>query len=116
MSVSRAAARFSKLIWIKAVDNSSEEQYKILLSHTPNFQKEMITKDQFDLVLAGHTHGGQIFPFHLLAKPANDNFLAGLYDVNGSQMYVSRGTGYWGPPLRLFAPSEITVFKLLPQK
>ncbi len=56
----------------------------------------MITKDQFDLVLAGHTHGGQIFPFHLLAKPANDNFLAGLYDVNGSQMYVSRGTGYWG--------------------
>ena len=115
VSIARGSP-FFKIDLDKTVDNSSEEQYKILLSHTPNFQKEMITKDQFDLVLAGHTHGGQIFPFHLLAKPANDNFLAGLYDVNGSQMYVSRGTGYWGPPLRLFAPSEITVFKLLPQK
>ena len=87
----------------------------ILLAHSPLYFKEYVRWGA-DLVLAGHTHGGQIFPFHLLAKPANDNFLAGLYDVNGSQMYVSRGTGYWGPPLRLFAPSEITVFKLLPQK
>ncbi len=115
VSIARGSP-FFKIDLDKTLDNSSDEQYKILLSHTPNFQKEMITKDQFDLLLSGHTHGGQIFPFHLLVKPANGNYLAGLYDVNDSQMYVSRGTGYWGPPLRLFAPSEITVIKLRPEK
>ena len=56
-----------------------------------------------------------IFPFHLLVKQAN-KYLAGLYDVNDTKLYLSRGTGYWGPPMRLFAPSEITVIRLKPEK
>ena len=67
-------------------------------------------------MLSGHTHGGQIFPFHYFVEQANDGILAGFYNRNGINMYVSRGTRYWGPPMRLFAPSEITVFNLKPQK
>ncbi len=111
VSISRGSP-FFKIDLEKTLDNSSENQYKILLSHTPNFQEEE-SNQQFDLQLSGHTHGGQIFPFHLLVKQAN-KYLAGLYEVNGRQMYISRGTGYWGPPMRLFAPSEITVIKLRP--
>lgn len=110
-----AGSPFFKIDLDRTLDNSSQEEYKILLSHTPNFQKAMINEKQFDLQLSGHTHGGQIFPFHFLVKKAN-NYLAGLYKVNDSQLYVSRGTGYWGPPMRLLAPSEITVIKLKPQK
>ena len=61
----------------------------------------------FNLVLAGYTHGGQIFPFHLPVQKAN-KYLSGTYQVNGSDVYVSRGAGYWGPPMRILAPSEIT--------
>ena len=106
---------FFKIDVDRTLENSSDGQYKILLSHTPRFQKEMITKAQYDLQLSGHTHGGQIFPFHLLVKQAN-KYLAGLYDVNDTKLYLSRGTGYWGPPMRLFAPSEITVIRLKPEK
>lgn len=109
-----AGSPFFKIDIDKTLDNSSEGEYKILLSHTPNFQKAMISKQQFDLQLSGHTHGGQIFPFHLLVKQAN-KYLAGMYDVHDTKLYVSRGTGYWGPPMRLFAPSEITVIRLKPE-
>jgi len=115
VSIARSSP-FFKIDLDKTLDNSSKEQYKILLSHTPDFQKDMTAEERFDLVLSGHTHGGQIFPFHFLVKRANNGYLAGLYELNGSRMYVSRGTGYWGPPLRLFAPSEITVVRLQPQK
>lgn len=103
----------------KAMNSSSQDQFRILMSHSPlPHGKE--TKDYsalVDLQISGHTHGGQIFPFHFLVKPVN-RYLAGLYDLNGSKskIYVSRGTGYWGPPMRLFAPSEITLFKIVPSK
>ena len=114
VSIARGSP-FFKIDVDRTLENSSDGQYKILLSHTPRFQKEMITKAQYDLQLSGHTHGGQIFPFHLLVKQAN-KYLAGLYDVNDTKLYLSRGTGYWGPPMRLFAPSEITVIRLKPEK
>ena len=79
------------------------------MSHTPvDFGKDNI----FDLEVSGHTHGGQIFPFHVLAKLHN-RYLAGLYQMeNGAQIYVTRGAGQWGPQMRFLAPSEITVIRL----
>lgn len=98
-----------------ALYGSDKDNYVIMLSHTPKIAKG-ITKENVDLQLSAHTHGGQIFPFHYIVKQNNYNHLAGFYNEKGVKMYVSRGTGYWGPPIRLFAPSEITVFNLLPKK
>lgn len=81
-----------------------------MLSHQPKFINSM-DKDA-DLVICGHTHGGQIFPFSLLVL-LDQPFLAGLYRVNDKmRVYVSRGAGFWGPPVRLLAPSEITLLEL----
>jgi predicted MPP superfamily phosphohydrolase len=79
----------------------------IVLSHQP--RSIFLVKDKrCDLMLSGHTHGGQIFPFGLLVKLAQP-FVAGLHEFDkGKQIFVSRGTGYWGPPLRVLAPSEIS--------
>ncbi|MDH5181993.1 MAG: metallophosphoesterase [Gammaproteobacteria bacterium] len=79
----------------------------IVLAHQP---KMMLHMDNYrcDLMLSGHTHGGQIFPFGLLVM-TDQPYLAGLYNhTRDKQIFVSRGTGYWGPPLRVLAPSEIT--------
>jgi predicted MPP superfamily phosphohydrolase len=79
----------------------------IVLSHQP--RSIFLVKDKrCDLMLSGHTHGGQIFPFGLLVKLAQP-FVAGLHEFQkGKQIFVSRGTGYWGPPLRVLAPNEIS--------
>lgn len=94
--------------------NALPDQYKILVSHTPaDFQSQ----NDFDLELSGHTHGGQIFPFHILTKIYNKHFLSGLYNLtNGAKLYISRGSGQWGPQMRFLAPSEITVIELRPQQ
>ena len=79
----------------------------IALAHQP-VQVESFENYPVDLVLSGHTHGGQIFPFGLLVRLAQP-YLAGLYrHTERMQVYVSRGTGFWGPPIRIFAPAEIT--------
>lgn len=110
-----AGARESlKINFDRTLKNSSISEYKLLMSHHPQVI-DYVTKVGFDLQLSGHTHGGQIYPFHWLAKKAN-KYLAGKYQVNGVDLYVSRGTGYWGPPMRLFAPSEIALIKLKAQK
>ncbi|MDR1694157.1 MAG: metallophosphoesterase [Lactobacillaceae bacterium] len=95
----------------KVMEDVSEDSYKILMSHAPHIV-DGLPEGMFDLQLSGHTHGGQIFPFHILAKMEN-KYLAGLYDVNGTKLYVSRGAGHWGPPLRFLAPSEITFIKVM---
>lgn len=64
------------------------------------------------LQLSGHTHGGQIFPFNFLVR-LQQPYIAGLYDHEKTKLYVSRGTGYWGPPMRLGAPAEITEIELV---
>ncbi len=79
----------------------------IVLSHQPR-SISLVENKRCDLMLSGHTHGGQIFPFGLLVKLAQP-YIAGLYEFQeGKQIFVSRGTGYWGPPLRVLAPSEIS--------
>jgi len=64
-----------------------------------------------DLQLSGHTHGGQIWPFRYLVRLAV-RWVEGLHERDGCLLYVSRGTGFWGPPLRLLAPAEITEITL----
>ncbi len=98
----------------KAAKKANKQNYRVLLSHNPSIV-DMVTSKDFDLVLSGHTHGGQIFPFNFLAEKAN-KYLAGLYEVNGAHLYVSRGVGYWGPPMRFGAPAEITLIQIHPQK
>lgn len=90
---------------------SDQKQYKILLSHNPELANS-ISSFNFQMMLAGHTHGGQIFPFHFFVKKANQ-YLSGDYNVNGIKLHVSNGSGTWGPKMRLFAPSEITVIDLI---
>ena len=97
-------------LW-RALNKSTKEDYKILLSHTPTIV-DGLSRDLVDLVLSGHTHGGQIFPFHILVKQAN-KYLAGQYKVNDIDLYVSRGVGTCGPTMRLFAPSDIVMINLL---
>lgn len=83
---------------------------RILLAHQPNSAPAAAAAG-FDLQLSGHTHGGQIWPWSLLARRAN-RFLAGLGREGRMWVYTSRGTGYWGPPMRFGAPAEITLIRL----
>lgn len=83
----------------------------LLLAHQPGQVGDAVAAG-VDLQLSGHTHGGQIWPFHLIVR-LEQGALAGLSrHGDRTQLYTSRGTGFWGPPLRVFAPSEITVLVL----
>lgn len=83
----------------------------IALAHQPVSVHELAGHG-VDLQLSGHTHGGQIWPFNLLVR-LQQPYVAGLYRHDArTQVYVSRGTGFWGPPMRLFAPAEITELRL----
>ncbi len=83
---------------------------KIVLAHQPN-SIHSVHEIGADLQLSGHTHGGQFWPFTYLTKIVNP-YIAGFYDHYGTQIYVNRGTGYWGPPLRIGVPAEITLIRL----
>lgn len=84
---------------------------KLLLAHQPR-SAEAAEKAGFDLQLSGHTHGGQFLPWNFFV-PMQQPFVAGLDRLNKLWVYTSRGTGYWGPPLRFGAPSEITHIRLV---
>ena len=94
----------------KALENTQNEP-TVLLAHQPKYVNEIETKG-IDLILCGHTHGGQIFPFNFLVK-LQQPYVRGLHIHNEfTQVYVNKGTGFWGPPMRLGASSEITYLKL----
>lgn len=84
---------------------------RILLAHQPR-SAHAAAQAGFDLQLSGHTHGGQFFPWNLFV-PLQQPFTAGLNRLGRLWVYTSRGTGYWGPPKRFGAPSEITCVKLV---
>jgi predicted MPP superfamily phosphohydrolase len=84
---------------------------KLLLAHQPR-SCAAAAECGFDLQLSGHTHGGQFFPW-MFFVPLQQPFVAGLDRLNDLWVYTSRGTGYWGPPVRLGAPSEITRLRLV---
>jgi len=83
---------------------------RILLAHQPRSARAAAPAG-YHLQLSGHTHGGQFLPWNFLVR-MQQPFTAGLHRLGGLQVYVSRGTGYWGPPKRLGAPSEITLLRL----
>jgi predicted MPP superfamily phosphohydrolase len=83
---------------------------KVLLAHQPVSAHAALNAG-FDLQLSGHTHGGQFFPWNYLAY-LNQPFLKGLHQLGSMWVYVNSGIGYWGPPLRLGAPPEITLITL----
>nr|WP_243749725.1 metallophosphoesterase [Nocardia ignorata] len=86
----------------------------VLLAHQPKQIADAVAAG-VALQISGHTHGGQIWPFHYLVR-LDQPVVAGLSrHANNTQLYTSRGTGFWGPPLRVFAPSEITVLVLHPE-
>jgi hypothetical protein len=84
----------------------------VLLAHQPR-QFPEAARHGVPLTLSGHTHGGQIWPFSWIVALAQP-YLAGLHRRGDSLLYVSRGTGFWGPPMRVFAPAEITLLRLQP--
>lgn len=85
---------------------------KLLLAHQPR-SAAAAAEAGFDVQLSGHTHGGQFWPWNLFV-PMQQPFVAGLHRLRRLWIYTSRGTGYWGPPLRFGAPSEITRLRLVP--
>ncbi|WP_217180373.1 metallophosphoesterase [Streptomyces sp. AC495_CC817] len=94
-----------------ALDGADPDLPVLLLAHQPKFIDRAAAAG-IDLQLSGHTHGGQIWPFHHLVR-LDQPALAGL-SRHGTRtlLYTSRGTGFWGPPFRVFAPSEITLLVL----
>lgn len=96
----------------RALDGVDESAPTVLLAHQP-VQVHTAAEHGVDLQLSGHTHGGQMWPFHyavLAVQPA----LAGLSTVDGVQLYISRGAGFWGPPMRVGAPPDVSVLVLQP--
>ncbi|MCX7009153.1 MAG: metallophosphoesterase, partial [Kiritimatiellaeota bacterium] len=119
-------------LWLAGVDNRSGHLFRqpcfddelaaladvptnacvILLKHEPRFAGPL----PVDLILSGHTHAGQIFPFQAVVRSYYP-FLAGLHQLDArTQLYISRGAGTWGPPFRLGAPPELTLLILEPAR
>lgn len=100
---------------LKTLDGErARERFILLLRHRPGLYQKIA--GLFDLQLSGHTHGGQIWPARYLAQRAN-GIASGLATLQGehgeSAIYVTLGTGVWGPPMRLFTPPEVTVIDLV---
>jgi hypothetical protein len=89
-----------------AVAGRAPERAVVLLAHQPKAIDQAVLHG-VDLQLSGHTHGGQIWPWGALVR-LQQPFVRGLHRVGASQIYVSCGTGFWGPPMRMGAPAEIT--------
>ena len=94
----------------KAIENAPEHDFSLLLAHQPSSVYEA-AKAGWKMQISGHTHGGQFFPFNFVVGMVHE-FSAGLAKHLETFIYVSRGAGYWGPPNRLGAPSEITKITL----
>lgn len=84
---------------------------RLLLAHQPR-SAPAAAEAGFDVQLSGHTHGGQFWPWNLFVR-LQQPYTAGLHRLRGLWVYTSRGTGYWGPPKRFGAPSEITLLRLV---
>lgn len=94
----------------RARAGSPAADVSILLAHQPKSLRDA-SRAGFDLQISGHTHGGQFFPWNLVAAMGQP-FIKGLHLQDRTWIYVSKGTGYWGPPVRLGARSEIAVITL----
>lgn len=95
----------------KALQGGEDSHLKILLSHRPGVVEEA-SKVGFDLQLSGHTHGGQFFPWTLVVRFVHRYFLGLSLHDQKTWVYVSPGTGWWGPPMRMGTQSEVTILTL----
>ncbi|MFA6464649.1 MAG: hypothetical protein WCT30_02770, partial [Desulfurivibrionaceae bacterium] len=91
-----------------------KENFTLLLKHRPDIDPNSV--GLFDLQLSGHTHKGQIFPFNLLTWFFYPHRAGELTRLHSGFLYLSRGTGTWGPPIRFLAPPEVTIIDLVPAK
>jgi len=97
----------------KALKDRDSKYPTILLAHQPHAARKALDMyDNIDLILSGHTHGGQFFPLHIPVYLWNP-FFRGLYKMKDTQIYVSSGTVYWGIPLRIGSTPEISVITLI---
>lgn len=96
---------------LAASRGSEGAKLRILLAHQPKIAP-LASKAGFDLQLSGHTHGGQFWPWTWVARRVHRGLLQGLTRVNQMWVYVSPGTGTWGPPVRLGTSTEITLLQL----
>jgi len=97
----------------KLLSGLPRDKFTLFLKHRSEVEKSSI--GLFDLQLSGHAHKGQIFPFSLIHYFIYEH-IAGLYALpSGSHIYVSRGSGTWGPPMRVLAPPEVTIIDLVPK-
>ena len=94
----------------RALDGTDRARPTVLLAHQPVQVAEAADRG-VDLQLSGHTHGGQMWPFHYVVQAVQPS-LAGLSNFGDTQLYVSRGAGFWGPPVRVGAPPDISVLTL----
>lgn len=83
----------------------------VLLAHQP-IQAPDAARHGVDLQLSGHTHGGQIAPFQLIVRASGQPVVSGLGEVDGMPVYVTNGAGFWGPPVRVGAPPDVTLVQL----
>ncbi len=97
---------------VLAQQGSMEGDIKVLLAHQPQSIYAGSTVN-YHLQISGHTHGGQLFPWTYVTDLVQP-YIHGLYKVENTQLYVSRGTGYWGPPIRIGAPAEVAFLHLVP--
>lgn len=94
----------------RAMAGVGPSQATVLLAHQP-VQVSEAAERGIDLQLSGHTHGGQMWPFHHIVSAVQPS-IAGLSTVGDTQLYVTRGAGFWGPPVRIGAPPDISVLTL----
>ncbi|MFD8496964.1 metallophosphoesterase [Amycolatopsis sp. NPDC059657] len=95
----------------RALSGADESLPVLLVAHQPKQITDAVSAG-VDLQVSGHTHGGQIWPFHYLVRIDQPSVHGLTKHGDRTQLYTTRGTGFWGPPLRVFAPSEITLLTL----
>lgn len=111
LTVKRSDLNYSPLKIVSNIVKEKEKNFKILLSHSP-LNVENFSKKSINLMLSGHTHNGQIWPFTYLSMifyPYN----YGRFRIGKMDLIVTRGAGTWGPPMRLFKPSEVVLVEFV---
>jgi predicted MPP superfamily phosphohydrolase len=94
-----------------AVAGAPADAVKVLLAHQPRSASSAADAG-YHLQLSGHTHGGQFWPWNFFVR-LQQPFTAGLNRLGRMWVYINRGAGYWGPPMRFGVPSEITLIRLV---
>ncbi len=96
--------------WIIKILNRDKSKFCLLLTHRP-ISPKVLADEKIELALAGHLHGGQIYPFNYVVQFIY-KYISGLYKEKDSSIYVTTGTGTWGPRMRLGSRSEIVLIKI----